>query len=430
MILSLMMGLCACSFFDSITSRIDSVSVSIPSQEIIRLLITAINDENELADSFAAIPEEQRADISFSQYYEYVALLRQFSTGGRKITGFRFMNQEDNSRHLDSLYNRMANNVEVEDYYTVFQPYDQIMTVVLEYSKELTTPVYIYLSENSEGTAYLSKAIILNTIATYNYMQQYFTLLNDENADGISSIISIEDNVPDSMVDSILKARSQYTIDYYKYRVRTNSNQYVLLTANPFFVQYRIPEILYTDEDEITDSIKYAFRKPSGEIKVVDVIPQDTSVDLVTVYVSETQYIRCGLKYDYSSISRICGKPILSTLQDEIIGTVLDKEGEPVDERLVILSYNGMNLSFEVVYENDTSWYGELVSIRLYENSKTRYPVCGISVGADEISVMKRFPMISYGEYTLDYYMNDSKYSLNYEVKDSKINYITINKEK
>lgn len=429
MILSLMMGLCACSFFDSITSRIDSESVSISSPEVIRLLITAINDENELADSFSAIPEVQRKGVTYSQYYEYITLLRQFSTSGRKITGFRFLNQEDNSRHLDSIYNRMSNNVEIEDYYTVFQPYGDIKTVVLEYSKEQTTPVYMYVSVDSNGIAYLSSAIISSTIATYNYIQQYFKLLTEENADGISSIISIENNVPDNYVDDIYKARSEYIIDYYKYRVRTDPNQFVLLTANPFFVEYRVPEILSADGNDITDSVIYAF-KTANEIKVIDSIAQDTSIDLLTVYVTETQYLRCGLNYDFSAVTRICGKPVQSTLKDGRVGTIFNKEGKLVDKRLVVLTYNGMNLSFEVAYENENSWYGELVSIRLYENSKASYSVCGISVGDDEISIMQKFPMISYGEYTLDYLMNSKVYSLNYEIEDSKIDYITIQKNK
>lgn len=285
LILSVMAGLCGCAFFDSIQANFESNSEYISAPELVRLLAVAINDQNQMADSYQAIPEEQREGVSYSQYYEYLNILRQFSTGNKKIVNFRFLNDEENSKHLDSIYNKLSQNSMVEDYYTVIKQYGDIKTVVFEYSRETESPVYTYISVNEDGSAHLSPEILSHTISAYNYMQQYFNLINQENVDGISSLIRLTEDYSDDMADRIRKAKAEYINDYYKYRVRNTTSQFVLLTANPFYVEYKIPEILSLDGDEISSRQIYAFRNPSGTIDIGDVISQDTTEDIITVNV-------------------------------------------------------------------------------------------------------------------------------------------------
>ncbi len=426
LILSVMMGFVGCAFFDRIHATMDPKADFISAQEIVRLLVTAIDDPNQLADSYASIPEEQRNDISYSNYFEYITILRSFSDGNGKIKSFRFLDDEENSKHLDSIYNKLASNIEVDDYYTVFSQYGDVRTVEFEYSSETDYPVYMYL-DVVDGYAYLSHDLVSQLISTYNYMQQYFNLLEDEKADGISALLSAG-NVPVKYADEVLLARANYIIDFYKFRVKNNADQFILVAANPFYVEYNIPEVFSSDGNDIYERNIYAFRNTDGVISITDVFEQETDVNVVTVDVSDTKYLRCGLEYDYSAIVRICGKkPNSMYLKDDVVSVVYDKEGNPIEKKLLLVSYNGMNLTFIVNYTSDENWIGELSSIRLY-GSHSDYSVCGIHVGDPEISIIKTFPMITFGEYDIPLNLGNVTYNLSIEVSDSVIKDIYISK--
>lgn len=427
LVLSVMMGFVGCAFFDRIHATIDPKTDFISPQEIVRLLVNAIDDEKQMADTYASIPEDQRKDVSYSYYYEYLKILREFSYGGGSITGFRFLNDEENSRHLDSIYNKLAQKYEVDDYYTVFSGYGNVRTVVFEYDKDRSYNVYMYLIFDDDGYAYLSNDLISHVIFTYNYMQQYFNILTDGNADSITSLLSAEENVPDEYVDEVLSARSNYILDFYDKRVISKPEQFELIAANPFYVEYLIPEVFTADLDGRVSRKLSAFRIPDGTIKISDDFEQETSLEIATVNISSLQSIRCGLEYDYGAIYRLCGKPTSTYLKDTVVDVVYDKDGNPVDRKLLLVSYNGMNLTFAANYTDEKVWIGELLSIRIY-SSAIDYTVCDIKVGDPEINIIKQFPMIEYGDYSITYNAGTVKFNLDYEIKDKKIKAIVISK--
>ena len=428
LILSVMMGFVGCAFFDKIHATIDPKKEYISAPEIVRLLISAIDDDKNLADSYASIPEGQRKDISFSYYFEYISILKEFTKGNGKIQGFRFLNDEENSKHLDSIYNKLAQNSLVDDYYTVFSQYGEVRTVIFEFSKESDYPVCLYIPLDEEGFAYLSYDLISHLIASYNYMQQYFKLISAEKADGISALLDVESKIPEEYVGSVINARSSYILDFYKLRVKNTPEQFELCAANPFYVEYNIPKVVSYDGGELYNRKVYAFRNPNGFVSISDPFELETDNVIATVNVSATQYLRCGLEYDYSAISRICGKPISTYLKDGAVSVTYDKDGNPIEKYMLLVSYNGMNLSFVATYNSETDWIGELVSIRLYSSS-SEYNVCGIKVGDSELSILEHFPMINYGDYIITYEDGKTSYKLEYEVKDSVIKDIVIGKQ-
>ena len=91
--------------------------------------------------------------------------------------------------------------------------------------------------------------------------------------------------------------------------------------------------------------------------------------------------------------------------------------------------YKGVRLVFDASYKDDEYWMGELVSITLIENSQVSYSICDLKLGDTEEAILKRFPMIEYGEYELKYVVNASTYILEYEVTDGIISGISIIKD-
>ena len=82
LVLSITLSVCSCSFLTRIRHQISN---SISEQELIRLVVEAVDDGNSLSDSFAAIPEAQRVGVSFSHFKEYVDIMRKMSSA-REIT--------------------------------------------------------------------------------------------------------------------------------------------------------------------------------------------------------------------------------------------------------------------------------------------------------------------------------------------------------
>ena len=117
-------------------------------------------------------------------------------------------------------------------------------------------------------------------------------------------------------------------------------------------------------------------------------------------------------------------KKIVTDLEEENQG----EEGEN-SKKKILLSYNGMNLTFiaNITDEDEGEWIGELVSVRIYNN--TNYSVCGIHVDDEEIDIVERFPMIKYGDYKLSYTSKNTAYNLEYEIKDGKVDDIVIKQE-
>ena len=159
-------------------------------------------------------------------------------------------------------------------------------------------------------------------------------------------------------------------------------------------------------------------------------IPQETNIDIATVNINQSLVVRCGLEYDYSAITRICGKPISCYLnEDVVIDEIKDDEGNVTDLiQPLVVSYNGMNLVFNAKYKSDKEWIGELVSIRMYSSSSSNYPVCGIKVGDSELGILEHFPMINYGEYHFEFERARTTYSLEYGISDKMVESIVITK--
>lgn len=431
LILSVMMGFVGCAFFDKIHVTMDSSVESISAPELVRLLVSAVNDEKNLADSYAAIPEHQRKDVSYSTYFEYVSLLRELSSRNGKIVGFDFLNNEENSEHLNYIYSKLEKNSEnVEDYRSVFAQYGSVRTVSFDFLKENSTDVFMYISFDDKENAMLSNILIMHTLGAYNYMHQYFRLLDEKKTDGISALMELGSDVPEEFYNSILNAKADFYVDFYNLRVTNSTSQFQLTEANPLYVDYRIPKVLTADNTDFYDRHIQAFRNPSGLITISDVIPQDTDISITTVNINQSLSLRCGLEYDYSAVNRICGKPISMYLnEDVVIDEITDIDGNVTDIiHPLLISYNGMNLVFNAKYKSDKEWIGELVSIRLFSSSSCNYPVCGIRVGDSELKIMERFPMIDYGNYDFDYRTSYNGYHLKYEINNKLIEGIVISK--
>ena len=425
LVVILLMGLAGCTFVDKIQNKIDPNASKISAPELARLLVTAVNDTGKIGDAYEAIPEVQREGISFSYFSQYVSIIKGLG-GGSKIDRFTFLNGEENQYQLDRIYKRMCQQMPAGDFESTFEPYGSVRTVQLSYVKKSQDNTYIYFSFDDAGNAYLSSEWIMDLIDIYNYMNHYFNTLSKNNADGIALLIKNKRGFSTLYSEDIINAKAQYTVDFYKMKVKNTFDQFKFKEINAFYVDYQIPEVFSSDGQSIYSRNVYAFRGSNGDIDIIDDIPQEVDNSVITVPVSQSQMLRCGLEYESSTLQRMMGKPVKIMILDENINGTDDPEKVRTE---ICYMYKGVRLVFDASYKDDEYWMGELVSITLIENSQVSYSICDLKLGDTEEAILKRFPMIEYGEYELKYVVNASTYILEYEVTDGIISGISIIKD-
>ena len=429
----LLIGIAGCSFFDKIQNKIDPRASILSGPELLRLIVDAINDDSKINDIYESIPENQRTDVSFSYFSYYISIIRQIEVGNSDVVEYEFLDSEANRAHLEKIYNKLCQVTPSATFEDTFEPFGDVRTVRLIREKEEDSDSYIYISFNENGDAYLSYAWIMNTIEVYSYMQHYFTMLTDDTTDiskkteGISLLLKNKRGYANTYSDEIIEAKARYTVDFYSLKVRSNPDQFILRSINAFMIDYEIPEVYSTDGKTLYSRHVTAFRSIKSEIEIIDDIPQMIDNNVITVNVSQGQLIRCGLDYDSSAIQRLFGKPIKMTVLNDKISVKEDDEGVETVEKKIGLQYKGIYLVFDAYFTGDSNdWIGELISITLVQNSQVSYSVCDIRLGDTEESILKRFPMIEFGQYVLSYKSNSGKCDLEYKVKDGVITDITI----
>ena len=433
LIVALLLGVAGCSFFDKIHNRIDPRAANLSAPELMRLIVNAINDDSQINEIYESIPENQRKDVTFSYFSYYISIVRQIEVGDSKVVEFDFLDSESNREHLEKIYNKLCQVTPSATFEDTFSMYGDVRTVKLVREKEGDSDSYIYLSFDENGDAYLSSAWIMDTIEIYSYMQHYFTMLTDDNTgiekktEGISVLLKNKTGYANMYSDEIIEAKARYTVDFYSLKVRSNPEQFILRSINAFLIDYEIPEVYSTDNKTIYPRHVMAYRSIKSEIQILDELPQMIDNSIITVNVSQGQLIRCGLDYDASVIQRMFGKPIKTSVLTDKISSKTDENGVETVEKKLGLQYKGIYLIFDAYVDSENGdWIGKLMSITLVQNSQVSYSVCDIKLGDTEESIMKRFPMIEYGEYVLTYKSSSGIYNLEYKVKDGTVTDITI----
>ena len=113
LVLSITLSVCSCSFLTRIRHQISN---SISEQELIRLVVEAVDDGNSLSDSFAAIPEAQRVGVSFSHFKDYVDIMRKMSSARGSIDSFRILNSTDSAIVINDLLVKLVLQVYPKDW--------------------------------------------------------------------------------------------------------------------------------------------------------------------------------------------------------------------------------------------------------------------------------------------------------------------------
>jgi len=375
MCLSVLVGFTGCNLADDIkanvVNRINAVDI-VASQELARLVISAINDSSKTSDVYSLISDYQMNELSYSYFSEYMDILRSNSrqSNNGRVESFRMMSSSECVSILGT---------------TLVNRYGDMIGVELIYQEEPTYPVYFFFSIDPNGVAFISNEWVRSLIDTYNYGNHYFTLLNEENHDGVRALITPSLTDP-AYNDEAINAMVNSLCDYYRLRVMSNIGAYEIIHLYPGSMSVRIPETLAADGTSFEEHIVNFTYLNSGNYYIDEDIEMSPDPNLVYLVNGENRLLRIGNDYSRSSMISVMGEPIATTYYE--------------DESVLIAMYPGVILRFENVEGSENSWNGTITSIRVYGNT-----TCSLGyhayLGMSKTALLVAYPFIDETNYAV-----------------------------
>lgn len=367
MAMSMMLSLVSC---DMSAFRSKIINDPLSGQDLVRLMINAINDKKAIPDSYAAIPEMQRDGLSYSYFIQFVDIMTGIS--------------ESNSGNLDVSYFRMLSDEEVfaiteemDDSY-----YGNIKGAELLYGDDqMRRGVYLMFSEDDDGMPYLSEEWISDVIDLYNYGGHYFEMIDSDNVDGLSTLMlpGLDPDIYRS--DASVTAKAQEVLDYYNICVRGNdlssSMNSMVTVLLPEHIRITIPETLNYNNNRVVKH-EVDITMEDGAFKITDDIPVQPDISLSQVSLLGEELFTCGNTYTYAQMTNLMGESSRSTYYE--------------NTNSYSVYYDGLILIFDLNdYEADDDWVGVLTTIKIQGDSV--YTIGNdLHIGMSRTQVIETYP--------------------------------------
>lgn len=391
---ALIMSSSACNIAEQIRNSVHeriTIQEDVSIQEMTRLLISSINDKRTTADTYSRIPESQLDGLSYSYFYEYMNILRSVSTqdSNGKVVSFRILGDQE------------CRDLLVED---VSNTYGNIRGAQLLYSTDVQYPVYIFFSEDADGKISLSRDWVTSIINIYNYSNHYFTLLDENNADGVKALL-IPGLQSDVYTDEVLYAKAQQLCDFYRLRVMSSMNEYEITRLFPWEMTVRIPETIAVD-GELFEEHEVYFSYEDGSYAIDDQISIAPDVSLVYLVRGDERLVRVGNEYSNEQLSAMLGDYSTATYDPTA--------------HMMILIYPDLILRVDEVSGNEESWTGTVTSIRLIRSSV--YSIgYNLFVGMTRSQILLAYPNVDNLDFTLPVEGSSGTYNVTFTFDDDDI---------
>ncbi|MCQ2532202.1 MAG: hypothetical protein MJ093_05800 [Saccharofermentans sp.] len=390
LVLNMALGLCACNIAnelrEDISNRMDINTTTISSQEIIRHIIDAVNDDDKMADSYSCIPENQLDGVTYSMYFEYINILRGMTSQyGKSITYFKMVPSSEVKGIVGT---------------NLFTLYPGLICAELQMSDasgnavSFEDPIYIFLVENNEVAA-LSNRWISGIIDIYNYGDHYMTMIDEQNIDGVFALL--EPGYSENYAEAVVKSMANSLIEYYKIDVKSSREQYRIVTLVPNRYVIRIPETI-SSEGEYVDHFVEITKESSNTYHIDDGLPFVVEPSMFNVYmtgnVSDMGAIKVGNFYARESIIFALGNPKYEFFVNDDL--IYEEVGEG-DELEVIPMKRTVMMHKNIVFifyaqEFSDSWEGYLNKITI--TGEEYYIGDDIHVGMSKTELLIKYPFM------------------------------------
>ena len=399
MCICLVMGmsvcLTGCNFFTGLSKGFKAAQKELSKSELARIVVVAISDERNVSDAFSKIPESQLDGLSYSVFAEYCSVLRKNSQVHGTPDSFRFLTESEKNVFFNEI------DANAGEQYKTIDEYGDMDVVELVYSKDRDSkapPVRFILADN-DGEYSIGGKYVNDSMFAYAFMNHYFDMIDEGNVDGLEAVIRSSYN-SDIYLNSVIQAKANSIVEYYKMKVKTSTKDYELKILSPTHVLYRIPEVFTDYNDSFTSkSVSLKVYKDTNGFCILDHIP--STISEISLYKNGVSKLRMGSTYSQSEIYRLLGEPVLSTVSNDIVA----------------LAYKGVTLRFTADIKDGRWSVGKLFSV-VVRNQGDFTLGEDIYVGMNVSELLLVYPMFDECNYQSSFKNVDGEFTLAFRFDD------------
>lgn len=376
----------------------------IDAPEMARIIVDSLQDSNEKEELFERIPEEQRTGITYSEFYEYISVLRKMMPAGSRANSFEIIVGEEKDR----LLNEMIFD-EADDYTTLIRSCVPVK-VNLSSTRASGVPLIFYLQTKSDGTVYLDTTWVKDCVELYSFSAHYFEAYTNENLTDVISLLSymqVSEPLPESR--DILKEKAAEMIRFYSHNVKSTYREYEVLSIDASNLVYLQPEVL--DSHLQTNSRQVRFMSDeAGQISVIDPIESELKTADLFLYYNGRRTVRIGEHAAPSQLASMFGAPLAISC-----GPVVEKasSGDPEDGlRNILIRYPGFTITVYGVYHDAENWDGTYTRFRIWDSDKAGIGEGNFKVTETSWEILARYPFADETGYELKVSIDGEDYEL------------------
>ena len=376
-------------------------------QSLVRNLASCISDTTQIQNVYNVIPSVQLDGISYATFYSYIMALTRLHTNTEAVTSFRFVTKDESSQIMSAIAvnasgfdNLLKATIPVELYYGNVQSSDQ--------------PVYIYIQEDANGSAYLSSVWVKECLNAYDFAGMYFGALSAQNSDAVASLINGSQVPADGAFSSaVINYKATELAQYYHLKVQSPFSEYRLMSLDISQLSYLQPEVL----DDISLSYQtrtvHFIRNELNNFTIRDSVINPLSTKDFYLYYKGDRTIRIGDRADSNQFQKLFGTP------DSKIRGALYSAGanSGIIQQIIILSYSSATVTIRGNFYDDEegSWDGQIIKIQLLSPSSDFNLGTTIYNGMTRDALMLLYPFADQTDYVLSTTVDDQKYEMTFQ---------------
>jgi hypothetical protein len=374
-------------------------------QSLVRNLASCISDTTQIQNVYNAIPSVQLDGISYATFYSYIIALTRLHTNTEAVTSFRFVTKDESGQIMSTIAanasgfdNLLKATVPVELYYGSVQSSDQ--------------PVYIYIQEDANGSAYLSNVWVKECLNAFDFAGLYFAALEDQNPDAVASLIKGSQVPADGQFSSaVINYKARELTQYYHLKVQSPFPNYRLMSLDISQLSYLQPEVL----DDISLSYQtrtvHFIRNTLNNFTIRDSVINPLATKDFYLYYNGEKTIRIGDRADSNQFLKLFGSP-----DSKILGALYSAgTNSGIIQQIIILSYSSATVTIRGNFYDDGSWDGQIVKIQLRSASLKFNLGMSINNGMTRDALMLLYPFADQTDYILSTTVDDQKYKMTFE---------------
>ena len=356
---------------------------------------------------YSQIPRSQLDGISFSSFDAYVRMLGKMVM--RDVGSFRFLSGSQREEKLAELAERSPFFDEL-----VHRSYP---IEVQSESKEESR--FVYIQKRDDGTAFLSSTWVEACLALNRYAILYFHAIEEPNQPAMESLLSnaVNSTGGGEISSLVIDYKAQGILSYYLRQVRDSFVNFRLTEVDVSRLTYVQPDFFNETKNETVPRPVHFIRRTEQVISVRDTISSPLKLSDLTLFRDGVakEPIRVGNTPGNNVISQFLGEPLV------VSSTPAEDDSS---RQVIVAGYPSFSLTALGSMQEDGSWWGQIIRIRIRNNSENVSLGSGLAVGMSLDNLLRQYPFADLEDYALEVTAQNITYRMTFSMDEETGGYV------